>query len=69
MEKRCELCCHWRQTSAFKNYDGGLPGRCLASIPLWVGYLYGTKSTDRIIAGNADARECGAFAEVTEVPE
>jgi hypothetical protein len=67
--RRCIECLHWKQTSAFKNYDGGYPGRCHSGVPLWVSYLHGEKSTDRIMSSNQDARECDAFAQPAEAHE
>ena len=66
MITRCAMCDHWRQTSAFRDYDGGYPGKCLAPVPLWVGLIHGTKTTDRIVSSNTDARKCDACTATLE---
>ena len=45
--KRCGMCKHWEQASGFPHYDGGFPGRCLATTPLWVDLRFGPFTIDR----------------------
>ncbi len=60
-EKRCGMCKHWEQSSGFPHYDGGFPGRCLATTPLWVDLRFGPFTIDRQMPSTEDARRCAHY--------
>jgi len=61
--RTCAGCKHWTQTSTFPHYDGGVPGRCLAPVPVWVEYLWGVRELDRRMMSKQTADQCETYAE------